>query len=85
MVYEIDAYIPANYATTQSAQYEIWINGTYSTTVTVNQLAASNAWINLGTYNLPAGGGSFVRVLDTTSETWDTVDVGVDAVRFVPK
>ncbi len=81
--YEVLAYIPRNYATTTNACYEIWVSGTMHTRAYRNQLQTSDDWISLGTYDFPAGSGSFVRLLDTTNEPFNTKYIGFDAMKFV--
>lgn len=82
--YEVYAYIPSNYATTRSAQYEISCRNMCAYR-TVNQLAYSDVWVSIGTYDFAPGTGGFVQLTDVTGERDNTRMVGFDAVKFVPR
>lgn len=82
--YEVFAYIPKNYATTTNAKYEISYNG--GTAIkSVNQKNFYNEWVSLGTYSFAAGRTKRVRLTDATGESNYKLQIGFDAIKFVPK
>ncbi len=83
-MYEVQAYIPCNYATTWRAPYQI-VNAVATHNVIVDQLGLCNQWIGLGVYRFSNGTAGYVRLTDATGESGSTSRrVGVDAVRFRP-
>jgi hypothetical protein len=81
--YTVYAYIPSNYATSQTARYRIYHNGA-NHYFTVNQNAYSNAWVSLGQYSFSGNGTEFVELTDATGEAANLYRmVGFDAVKFV--
>lgn len=82
--YELQVFIPRNYANAQSAKYRIIDGSTTKSTVTVNQNAYSDAWVSLGTFDF--AGEPCVSLGDDTGESYSTKRmVGFDAVRFLQK
>jgi len=81
--YTVSVYIPSNYATTRSATYTIYHAGRTETRV-VNQLAYSNAWVQLGRFTFSGDGSEYVRLVDRTGEPNSPrrTIVGFDAVKF---
>ena len=82
--YEVYAFIPSNYATTQSAPYQVYHNGGIASR-TVNQNNYYDVWVSLGTYGFSSGSSRRVRLTDATGETNYNLRVGFDAVKFVPR
>lgn len=82
--YEVYAFIPSNYATTASAKYTIYYNGS-STVRSLNQNSYYNAWVSLGTYSFTSGTARRVRLTDATGETNYNLRVGFDAIKFTPR
>lgn len=81
--YQVFAFIPRYYATTQSAWYTIKHNGVESTCV-INQNVYYAKWVDLGTYQFGTSGDNYVMLDDYTTEPSGTKYVGFDAVAFVP-
>lgn len=82
--YEVQAFVPANYADTHHAEYFVaHRNGLAS--VAINQSVYFNQWVSLGTYLFDAGTVSEVMLNDVTGEPFNTRMIGFDAVRFVKK
>jgi hypothetical protein len=81
--YTVYAYIPSNYASSQSARYRIFHNGA-NNYVTVNQAVYSNVWVSLGQHYFTSNGTEFVELTDATGEALSLSRmVGFDAVKFV--
>ena len=79
--YEVSAYIPWNHGTTTHAHYTVFAaDGIHD--IAVNQNALSNVWVSLGTYPLSSGTAGYVRLVDTTGETYNTKQIGFDSVKF---
>lgn len=74
--YRVLAYVPCTYAESWQAPYSI-SDGSYVTTVIVDQLTLCNRWIELGVVALPAGTNSYVRITNATQETLGVRKVGV--------
>ncbi len=89
--YEIFAYIPAQYATSQRMKYEIR-RGAYTTAwAPLDQSRYFNEWISLGTYAFNAGQAS-IRVGDWTGEPYanpptsnTNKKIAYDAIKLVYK
>ena len=81
--YEVQAYIPSSYATSQQARYRIYHQG-MNHYFTINQNAYFNAWVSMGTYYFSANGTELVELGDNTGEAGSTGRMlGVDAVQFI--
>ena len=81
--YTVYAYIPSNYATSQTAKYRIYANGGNSY-ATVNQNAYSNVWVSLGRYYFSSNGTELVELTDATGEAVSLYRmIGFDAIRWV--
>lgn len=85
--YDVQVFIPHNYATTRNALYQVEYfqgnNWTLMATRAVNQFNISDAWVDLGTYDFPAEPAVFLG--DNTGEAYSTKRmVGFDAVKFSP-
>lgn len=84
--YTVYAFIPANYATTTRARYTVVRNDTVVLgTKDVSQLAYSNKWVPLGSYNLSRGDRIRVSLEDKTGEANQTRWVGFDAIKVFRK
>jgi hypothetical protein len=81
--FEVQVYIPANYATSWQADYAIRSAGGIQHAM-VDQQGTSDRWLRLGTYCLGGGEAGEVRLSDYTGESDYSRQLGVDAVRFVP-
>ena len=79
--YEVKVFIPAKYAATTNAKYEIHYNGGVITKP-ISQLNYSDQWVSLGTYDFAAGTTGYVKMGDNTG---DTVNIGFDAIKFMAK
>jgi hypothetical protein len=81
--WQVLVYVPSTNATTTNARYRIDHNGS-QTTVCVNQGYYYNAWVGLGTYYFPSGGGVNGEVFlgDETYES-STHQIAFDAVEWV--
>lgn len=78
--YTVYAFIPAEHATIQDAEYEIYARtGVYQ--VTVNQNQWYDAWVSLGTYDFPAGLGAAVYLDNVTHLGASTT--AFDTIKFV--
>jgi len=80
--YQVDAWIPSNYATTGNAHYYHSLGGLMEV---VNQYNISNAWTYLnanGTWWFFRGTGYNVELRDTTGEPNYWYQVGADCMRF---
>ncbi len=82
--YEVQVFIPKNYATTRKAKYTVCYKGG-STVRTVNQNAYYDQWVSLGTYTFATGASGYVKLTDVTYEASGTTMVGFDAMRFIPR
>lgn len=85
--YEVQVFIPANYATSWQANYWVWHKDGVRITI-VDQLGTSNLWLSLGTYRFDAGSNltlGRINVSDYTQDTDRASKVGVDAVRFIAR
>ncbi|MBN1208713.1 MAG: hypothetical protein JXB05_27880 [Myxococcaceae bacterium] len=81
--YTVYAYIPSNYATSQTAKYRIYHNGT-NNYATVNQNNYYNAWVSLGQHYFSSNGTEYVELSDATGEAASLYRmVGFDAIKFV--
>lgn len=81
--YTVYAYIPSNYATSQTAKYRIYANGG-NYYATVNQNSYYNAWVSLGRYYFSSNGAEFVELSDATGEAASLYRmVGFDAIKWV--
>jgi surface antigen len=82
--YEVSAYVPSNYATSQQAKYKIW-TGNQVEYSTINQQDYSNQWVKLGEYNFQAGIAS-IKLSDNTGETYSLKPmIACDAIKFTYK
>jgi murein DD-endopeptidase MepM/ murein hydrolase activator NlpD len=90
-LYSVYVRIPSLHASSEGAIYEI-THQNITNTVTVNQNVFPNpyqtadGWVFIGKYNFDAVGGEFVELpnlTDDTSAAYTSLEVGVDAVRFV--
>ncbi|MFN8471256.1 MAG: peptidoglycan DD-metalloendopeptidase family protein [Anaerolineae bacterium] len=81
--YEVQAWVPGYHATTHSARYQVTHDGG-QTEVVVNQDNVSDAWVSLGGYQFTPGNAR-VRLSDNTGEADSArLEVGFDAVRWLP-
>ncbi|MFN8482208.1 MAG: peptidoglycan DD-metalloendopeptidase family protein [Anaerolineae bacterium] len=81
--YEVQAWIPGFHATTRHARYQVTHNEG-QTEVVVNQNDTSDAWVSLGMYQFSPGAAR-VRLSDNTGEADSArLEVGFDAVRWLP-
>jgi hypothetical protein len=81
--YKVEAFVPRNHATTTNAHYHVNNNAGLSG-VSVNQLAVSDVWVDLGTYDLTAG-SAWVELDDATGESYvnaGSPKIGFDCVRL---
>ncbi len=77
---QASAFIPEVYHSTQHVTYTVWsITGWQSRVV--NQSAYTNAWVSLGTYNIPLGQAQ-VGMFAHTDEPVGTKWVAADAIKF---
>jgi surface antigen len=82
--YEVSAYVPNNYATSQQAKYKIW-TGNQVEYSTINQQNYSNQWVKLGEYNFQAGIVS-IKLSDNTGEASSLKRMlACDAIKFTYK
>jgi hypothetical protein len=81
--YQVWVYIPWNYGTTRSANYQVQNGSSTFQTVTVNQYNYSDVWVCLGTFNFSSEPCVFLG--DNTGESYSGTHrmVGFDAVKFV--
>jgi len=82
--YEVQVYVPANYADTRSAHYLVANRGRTDERI-VNQSAYFNDWVSLGTFQFDEGTSSWVRLGDVTGEPYNKRMIGFDAVRFIKR
>jgi hypothetical protein len=82
--YEVQVFIPSNYANTRNAVYQIYTGYGWASR-SVNQEPYSNVWISLGTYNFTAGTAAYVQLNDATGEAYLSRMIGFDAVQFIPR
>jgi len=82
--YEVSAYVPSNYATSQQAKYKIW-TGNKAEYSTISQEDYSNQWVKLGEYDFQAGVAA-IKLSDNTGEA-DSLKrmIACDAVKFTSK
>jgi hypothetical protein len=81
--YKVEAFIPSNHATTTNAHYHVNNNAGLSG-VSVNQLAVSDVWVDLGTYDFTAG-NAWVELDDATGEPYvnsGSPKIGFDCIRI---
>jgi hypothetical protein len=81
--YEVQVFIPSNYANTTHAVYGIYGLACYARAV--NQAPISNGWVSLGTYPFAAGTSGYVQLTDNTGEAYASRMIGFDAVQFIPR
>ncbi len=82
--WEIWAFIPWGHATSTSTHYYVEQDGSQIGTATIDQLAISADWVNLGSYNLPAGTSSKVILDDMTGDPgYAGREIAFDALKFV--
>jgi murein DD-endopeptidase MepM/ murein hydrolase activator NlpD len=90
-LYAVFVRIPAIHASSEGALYKVIHTGR-SDIVVVNQQVFPNpynvtdGWLKIGNYNFTAAGGEYVSLTNLTqdtSATYQTRELGVDAVRFV--
>jgi surface antigen len=80
--YEVRAFVPARYATTHHARYEIdYYGGTAQ--VNVDQGSLYGVFDSLGTFPFQQGSSGYVLLGDNTGESPDTFHVGFDDVVFI--
>jgi len=80
--YEVCAFVPARFATTHSARYEIhYCGGTAE--ATVDQSSLYGVFDSLGTFPFQQGSSGYVLLGDDTGESPDTFHVGFDDVVFI--
>lgn len=85
--YDVHAYLPAG-AQSQQARYQILVDNQVIDTVTLDQTAAPNSWVKLGSYMLAAENKLEVNLADNTGEAFNGVDnpnsrrVAFDAMRL---
>jgi hypothetical protein len=86
--YEVQVYLPANYATSGAVRYTVYYNGG-SRLIIVDQWYTSSKWVSLGTYPFAAGGSGYVRIEDAAyfAGFTDSMSnmIGVDAVKFIKR
>jgi murein DD-endopeptidase MepM/ murein hydrolase activator NlpD len=86
-LYEVFAYIPADYATTRQARYRV-THGRGTAEVIVDQYAYSNEWVSLGTYAFSTARPAIVRLSDLTGEPYtrdraQRKQIAFDTVKWV--
>jgi hypothetical protein len=79
--YEVQVFIPDQYATTRQARYRV-VHADGQSEVTINQDSISNKWVRLGSFRFVPGQGS-LRLSDVTGESQQGVMIAFDAVRWV--
>lgn len=79
-IYDVDAYVPENHATTWQADFRAYTDMWHHTKV--DQLGTSNKWLSIGSYFFTAGSTQTIWISDYTGETVYTRKVAVDALRF---
>ena len=87
-MYQVQAFIPSHQGAfpkpfTRSAQYRIVHAGT-TNSVTGNQAATGDAWLDLGSYYFDGTGGEYVELVDFTGERSGSTIVVFDAVQWLP-
>ncbi|MBI4645187.1 MAG: C39 family peptidase [Bacteroidia bacterium] len=78
-IYQVFAYIPANYADAQNAIYHIFYNEGQAQVI-INQGDYSDEWVSLGEYQFTAGQSGYVYLGDSTG--FDYEYIAYDAVWF---
>lgn len=83
--YKLSLYIPAGVANrSPSVEYKIQFGG-QTKKVSVNQSAAADSWVDLGTFAFAAGGDQWVRVGDNYQDSSaQGKRVAIDALRVTP-
>ena len=81
--YAVSVFIPRCNGTSVQAKYQI-VHGGVTEPRTVNQNAASDVWVGLGTFAFTGLAGEYVELTDATGEAPSSGrKLAVDAVRFV--
>lgn len=82
--YEVYVYIPYRYTTTAAARYWVAHRDGYTLRI-VNQSAAGDQWVSLGTYQFQGTSADYVSLSDVTYEPYLSRLIGFDAVRWDPR
>jgi hypothetical protein len=82
--YEVMAFIPERYTTTDGARYWVAHANGYTLRV-VDQSANSGRWVSLGTYRFNGVPNEYVSLSDATYESRLTRLIAFDAVKWVPR
>ncbi len=78
--YRLEAYLPAGWAESEQARYQITHRG--STTTTLVDQTAADGWVEIGEYDFDAGPNQGMRLEDLTGEPgWSDTRLIVDAIR----
>ncbi len=81
-LYDVEAHLPARYATTRSAHYLVsHLDGT--TEVVIDQFAHRGTWAELGRFTFDETCDCFVRLTNATGQFTPGLLVAFDAVRWV--
>ncbi len=81
----VRAFIPNNHANNPHAGYSVSVTGPvsgYGMAFTVDQSTPTNAWVDLGRYQVPANGHLSVTVNDTATSALGTLYTSADAIDF---
>ncbi|MAE69040.1 MAG: hypothetical protein CME06_01070 [Gemmatimonadetes bacterium] len=81
--YDVQVYIPGNYATTGNANYYVHTGGSWRGPYSVDQNSYYEEWVSLGRFNF-RNGVNKVGVIDVSGEAYGTQRVAADACRIVP-
>lgn len=82
--YALSAWVPDSSNLTGGALYKVF-HGGRDTVVTVDQAAAGEGWVSLGTFDFAAGDGQWVRLGDNYGDAGDAdTRVAIDALRIQP-
>lgn len=80
--YEVQVFVPGNYATTTQAIYNIHYAGQITQSI-VDQSIYTAEWVSLGMYTFALTTAGYVELTDATNETLSH-RIGFDAVAFIP-
>ena len=82
--YEIYVHIPRKHANTSKATYEIY-HADGRTDVRIRQDIYFDVWVSLGSYRFNSGTSGFLRLIDMTTETSETKEIGFDTAKWEPR
>ncbi len=80
--YEVFAYIPPQFASTENARYWVRHADAFSLRV-VDQSIYYGEWVSLGTYDFDGDGDEYVSLSDVTYERYLSRMIAFDAVKWV--